>query len=110
MTDYIDLPIDNDTDLVADDDIKVDVADDGTVRGRVGFEDTVLYRGAIVHTLATTTEKGQHLAFYQANKLTEFTFTHGADTYTLRFSRHPRYKHTNGGRWRIEAPVIGTLD
>lgn len=103
----INVPVSVGTKYDADNDITIDRADDGTVRGRVGFADT-LYTFQILHSIISSTDKDAIWTFYNANKAAAWTFTYQGDTYTLRFIAPPAETHLKGDWWKVVIRAIGT--
>ena len=101
------VPVDNATRLVASDDIQVDTAADGTVRGRVSFANT-LYTARVVHSYISSTDRTAVLNHYAAWKTDPFTFTYDGDNYTMRYASHPQQMHMSGDWWRVDVALIGT--
>jgi len=107
MAAYPSIPIDNSTQISADGGISVDRAEDGTIRGRVSYAETV-YTMKLVHTLLTSTQRDTLMTFYDTNKALSWTFTYDSDTYTLRFMGAPQHQHLSGGWWNVTVSAIGT--
>lgn len=106
---YPSIPFDNQTALSPEAGIAVDVADDGTIRGRVSFASTV-YTATVVHSYITSLERDQIISFFDANKALSFPFTYDGDTYTMRFAAHPQARHQQGGWWTVTSRLVGTKD
>lgn len=109
MANYPSVDIDNSTVLTPSANTKIDYAEDGTVRGTVGFA-AALWTGRVIHRYITKTEVNTIMAFWEANKLLPFTFAYSTETYTMRFTRMPQPQHLVGNLWQVTVDMIGTQD
>lgn len=89
--------------------IKVDLAGDGTPRGRVMHSKTV-YNFTVTHPLISTIDRDSIQTFYDTNKDLEFTFVWDADglSYTLMFLGEPDPTWVAAGYWNVTMNAIGT--
>lgn len=105
-------PIGYDTVLEPDAGKRTERAEDGTPIV-LNFYAGTLYEGTIVIPWATSDERDEVRAFYEANKNVIFTFTHPGDgrIYSLYFMNEPKEERLEAydSRWKISLMVIGTL-
>lgn len=90
--------------------IKTEVAADGTVRAQNNYSATV-YNFSIIHPYLTTAEKDSIQTFYNTNKALPFTFNFAKDSadYTLIFLGEPNFNKVTANYWTVTTKAIGTL-
>lgn len=110
MATYPDLDQAYESSRVALNNIKTEVAADGTLRGQNNYSATV-YNFSIVHPYITTAEKESIETFYNANSDISFTFNYAKDSadYTLLFLGEPNFNKVTASFWIVTTKAIGSL-
>ena len=90
--------------------VKTEVAADGTIRGQNNYSKTV-YNFSIVHPYISDTEQASVQTFYNANSDVSFTFNYAKDgaDYTLIFIGEPEFNKATANYWNVTTKAIGSL-
>ena len=90
--------------------IKTEVAADGTLRAQNNYSATV-YQFNVVHPYISDTEQASVQTFYNANNDVSFTFNYAKDgaDYTLIFLGEPEFNKMTANYWNVTMKAMGTL-
>ena len=88
--------------------VEIDLATDGTVRGRRFYAED-LYEFHLVHHAITGTQKDSLLSFWSSNRtaLIEYTWDEDSAVYEVYFAAPPRIVFLRGDHYTAEVDLIG---
>lgn len=92
--------------VVARSNIALDVAEDGSVRGRK-LHTKETYDVVLVHNYQTSTVANTIEDFYEGNPTQQVDVTWRSVTYNCYWSSKPLVENVNGALWRVTSVLVG---
>lgn len=86
--------------------IALDVAEDGTVRGRK-LHTKETYDVTLIHSYQTQAEAETIESFYEGAPTQQVDVTWRGDTYNCYWAGKPALENTDGALWKVTARLVG---
>lgn len=108
MADYPSLPVDEGSQIQKDGGIRIDVAQNGAVRGRRLYAQTV-FRITLVHRYISNSDRTTLLSHYDSHAGQRFNWTSPAgELYGVQYLDEPAEIQHPTGDWTMTTRLIGT--